>query len=86
METTQEALDVAIDTSQFEGLDAVHISNGTTYPFEPLSRCSEGAQATIMGHLGMSQFATPVQTNVGPVTVNYGRELLQADELVVSEE
>jgi len=38
MDPTQEALDVAIDTSgapQFEGLDAVHVSNGTTYPFEP---------------------------------------------------
>ena len=35
---TQKALDVVIDTSdapQFEGLDAVHISNSTTYSFEP---------------------------------------------------
>jgi len=38
MDPTQEALDVAIDTSdapQFEGLDVIHIPNGTTYPFEP---------------------------------------------------
>ena len=38
MDPTQETLDVDIDTSdapQFEGLDAVHISNGTTDPFEP---------------------------------------------------
>jgi len=38
MDPTQETLDVDIDTSdapQFDGLDAVYISNGTTYPFEP---------------------------------------------------
>src|SRR5258706_7643295 len=40
MNPTQKGLDVAIDTSQslqFEGLDAVHISNGTIHPFKPCS-------------------------------------------------
>jgi len=96
MDFTQEALDVAIDTSdtpQFEGLDAVHISNGTSYPFEPgpnpwvgvLGDPSDNCEPSGLDVV-YDPSLSPGKPNVGPVTVSNERQLMQADEPVVPEE